>query len=128
MRRKATGAAPPEADVEITLSNYSLAIAGEMTAGEHTVHVRVSEAPEGIIRHNVHLARLDGDSTAESAATWLDWVDNMVAPAPVAFLGGVGQLDAGREGFFTFSLEPGRYAWVSETWGAQGMLQEFVVD
>jgi hypothetical protein len=109
------GEAPPEADIEITLSNYELSIEGEPSPGEHTVRVRVEEDPEGLILHNVHLARLDGDTTGEEVAQWLDWVDHMLPPAPAEFLGGAGQVLAGYESYFTVTLEPGRYAWVSET-------------
>jgi hypothetical protein len=122
------GETPPEADIEITLSNYEISIEGEPSAGDHTVRVRVEEDPEGLILHNVHLARLDDGTAAEEVAQWLDWVDHMLPPAPAEFLGGAGQLLAGNESYFNVSLEPGRYAWVSETWGAQGMVQEFVVE
>jgi hypothetical protein len=122
------GEAPPEADIEITLSNYELSIEGEPSPGEHTVRVRVEEDPEGLILHNVHLARLDGDTTGEEVAQWLDWVDHMLPPAPAEFLGGAGQVLAGYESYFTVTLEPGRYAWVSETWGIQGMVSEFTVE
>lgn len=121
------GEAPPAADVTITLSNYELLVEGELSPGEHTVRARVTEDPEGLILHNVQLARLGDGATGETAAGWLDWVDAMLPPAPVEFLGGAGQLLAGSESYFTVTLEPGRYAWVSETWGAQGMVREFTV-
>jgi hypothetical protein len=122
------GESPPEADLEITLSNYEISVQGEMSAGEHRVRVRVEEDPEGFVKHNVHLARLDGDTSAEDVAVWLDWVDAMLPPAPAVFLGGAGQRLAGSESYLTVTLEPGRYAWVSEAWGVQGMTHEFVVD
>lgn len=120
--------APPEADIEITLSNYAIRVEGEMSAGEHTVRVRVEEDPEGLIKHNVQLAKLDDDTAAEDVASWLDWVDAMLPPAPAEFVGGVGQRLSGSESYLTVTLEPGRYAWVSETWGVQGMIHEFVVE
>lgn len=120
--------APPEADIEITLSNYEIVVSGEPTPGEHTVRVRVEEDPDGLILHNVHLARLDEDTAVEDVAQWLDWVDHMLPPAPAEFLGGAGQITAGNESYFTVTLEQGRYAWVSETWGVQGMVHEFTVE
>lgn len=124
-----SGAKPPEADVEIELSNYEIALEGELSAGPHTARVRVTEEPEGLILHNVHLARLNGNASAEEAAAWLDWVDHMVPPAPAEFLGGAGQSQAGAESYFHFNLEPGRYAWISEAWGAtKGMIHEFTVE
>jgi len=122
------GERPLEADLEITLSNYEISVQGEMSAGEHTVRVRVGEDPEGFVKHNVHLARLDDDTSAEDVAGWLDWVDAMLPPAPAEFLGGAGQRLAGSESYLTVNLEPGRYAWVSEAWGVQGMVHEFVVE
>jgi hypothetical protein len=124
-----SGAQPPPADVEIQLSNYKIAVEGELSAGPHTARVRVAEDPEGLILHNVQLARLNGDASAEEAAAWLDWVDHMVPPAPAEFLGGAGQSQAGAESYFHFNLEPGRYAWISEAWGTtKGMIHEFTVE
>jgi hypothetical protein len=123
-----SGGSPPQADVEITLSNYTLAVAGELSPGPHVARVRVQEDPEGFIFHNVQLASLAADATAEQAAAWLDWVDAMVPPAPAVFLGGAGQMSAGGESYFSFDLEPGRYAWVSEAYGTRGMVHEFTVE
>lgn len=123
-----SGLTPPEADVEIALSNYALAVEGDLSPGEHVARVRVVENPESLILHNVHLARLDEQIVAEEVAEWLDWVDHMLPPAPAKFLGGAGQMMAGGESYFSFTLEPGRYAWVSETHGVtQGMVREFTV-
>lgn len=121
-------AQPPEADVEITLRNYRMTVEGEMTAGRQTVRVRVEEEPEGLILHNVQLAALADDQTPRDAAAWLDWVDHLLPPAPVEYLGGAGQVQAGMESYFTVDLAPGRYAWVSETWGVEGMVHEFIVE
>ncbi|HEM47123.1 MAG TPA: hypothetical protein ENO23_08775 [Alphaproteobacteria bacterium] len=124
----ASGLEAPEHDVEITISNSGLDVTGDLSAGSHVVRVRVEEAPEGFLRHNVHLARLDGDGEAGEAAQWLNWVDAMVPPAPTEFLGGAGQTVAGRESYVKIDLEPGRYAWVSEMFGIDGFLHEFNVD
>ncbi len=124
----ASGGSPPQADIEIALSNYQLAIEGRLSPGEHTVRVRVEEDPEGMVLHNVHLVRLDDDTAAADVAEWMDWVDAMLPPAPAVFLGGAGQVLAGGESYFTADLEPGRYAWISETWGIQGMVHEFTVE
>jgi hypothetical protein len=125
---EASGLEPPEADMEITISNSGLAVTGNPTPGSHVVRVRVEDVPEGFIRHNVHLARLEGDQTAADVAPWLDWVEGMVPPAPVDFLGGAGQTVSGRESYLTVDLEPGRYAWISEAHGIAGFLHEFTVE
>lgn len=123
-----SGIEPPEADIEITLSNYTLAVEGDLTAGSHVARVTVTENPEGLVFHNVHLVRLDGETTGETVAGWMNWVDSMVPPAPAEFLGGAGQASAGGESYVSFTLEPGRYAWVSEMQGLQGMVHEFTVE
>jgi hypothetical protein len=125
---QSSGMPTPEADIEITLSNYTLSVEGDLSAGTHVARVRVEENPEGLIFHNVHLVKLDEDVTAEVVAPWLNWVDEMLPPAPAEFLGGAGQTTAGGESYVTVNLEPGRYAWVSEAYGVQGMLHEFTVE
>lgn len=126
---ESTGASPPEADIDVVLSNYEIAVSGEPTTGEQTVRVRIEENPEGLmILHNLHLARLAEGAVAAEAAEWLDWVDAMLPPSPVEFLGGSGQALAGSESYFTVDLTPGRYAWVSEAWGISDMVQEFSVE
>jgi len=83
-----SGASPPEADVEITLSNYELVVEGELTRGEQTVRVDVEDQAEGLVGHSVHLARLDEGTRIEEVVKWMDWVDALRSPAPVEFLGG----------------------------------------
>lgn len=119
---------PPEADVDIRLSNYAIAVDGDLSAGRHVARVRVEEDPEGLVAHNVHLVRLEGEQSAAEVAAWMDWVDAMLPPAPGELLGGAGQMSAGGESYFAFNLEPGRYAWISEAYGVQGMIHEFTVE
>jgi hypothetical protein len=91
--------------------------------------VAVADTAERLIKHNVHLVRLGGEQTGADVAPWMDWVEEMLAPAPATFLGGAGQTVGGRESYFTFDLEPGSYAWVSEAHGAQeGMVHDFEVE
>lgn len=124
-----SGASPPEADIEMTLSSYELAIEGEPRRGEQTVRVHVTEYPEGgLLGHNVHLVRLEGDTTVEEVAQWMDWIDALQPPAPAEFLGGAEQLQAGATSYFTVNLEPGRYAWISEGYAANGMVKEFTIE
>jgi len=122
-----TGLEPPASDIDIRLSNYDIAVDGDLTAGRHIVRVRVEEDPEGLIRHNVHLARLE-DEPATAVALWMNWVDELMPPAPARFLGGAGQMSAGGESYLDIDLTPGRYAWISETYGPQGMIHEFTVE
>jgi hypothetical protein len=124
-----TGAAPPEADAELTLSNYEITTSGELGAGEHTVAVHVEENPDGFMMHDINLIRLDGATGLDQVVAWMDWMDleGFRAPAPGHSLGGVEHLAAGRTGYMTVDLGPGEYAWVSEGYGARGMVRRFTV-
>jgi hypothetical protein len=124
---ESTGIEPPEADIEIALSSFEMVVEGDLSAGSHAVRVTVADTPEGFIRHNVHLVRLEGEQTVEQVAPWMNWVDEMLPPAPAVFLGGAGQTVAGRESYFRVNLESGRYAWISEAFGVQGMVHDFTV-
>lgn len=123
-----SGLEPPAADVEIRLSTGSLAVDGDLSAGRHVVRVTVAEDPEGLIRNNVHLVRLEGDRTAAEVAAWMNWVDELLPPAPARFLGGAGQMSAPGESYVSVDLTPGRYAWISEMYGPEGMIHEFTVE
>ena len=126
-----TGARPPEADVEMTLSNYEVAISDSFRAGPQTVAVRATESPEGFLPHDINLFRLESDTTTvEELAAWMDWMDfeEFRAPAPGVSMGGMKTLTAGHTGYVTVDLEPGRYAWVSEGYADRGMVKEFTVE
>ena len=125
---ESTGLVPPEADIQITLSNYEMRIEGEAGAGEHTVAVHAAENAEGLIGHDVHLARLEADTSIEELVGWMSWIEALRPPVPAEFLGGADHMAAGRTSYFTVSLDPGRYAWISEGFASAGMVQEFVVE
>ncbi len=125
---ESTGLEEPTADIQITLSNYTMSVEGETTAGEHTIAVHATENAEGLIGHDTHLARLEPDTSLEDLVEWMNWIDAMRPPVPAEFLGGAEHLGAGRTSYFTVSLEPGRYAWISEGFATSGMVQEFVVE
>jgi uncharacterized cupredoxin-like copper-binding protein len=126
-----TGAPMPEADVELTLSNYAIEGSSQLTSGTHTVAVRVTENPEGFMKHDLNLFRLDGETTVDEIVAWMNWMDleeGFRAPAPGYSLGGVEHLTAGRTGFTTVQLTPGDYAWISEEYGIRGAVLEFTVE
>lgn len=126
----ATGATPPEADAELTLSNYEINTSGQLTPGTRTVAVHMTDTPEGLVPHDINLFRLDGETTPDEIVAWMDWMDleQFRAPGPGTSLGGVEHLPAGATGYMTVDLEPGRYAWVSEGYGDRGMVKEFTVE
>lgn len=126
---EAPGGQPPEADITMTLSNYEIAVEGELTSGEQRIRVDVAEAPEGLLGHDVHLARLDDDTDLQEVAAWMSWVDALSPPAPAEFVGGAEHVPVGYSSYLTVDLQPGRYVWVSEGYAAsQGMMKEFTVE
>lgn len=127
---ESNGALPPVADSKITLTNYEFMVDGELASGTRTVAVEVAEDPEGFMMHDINLVRLDAGTSAEEVVAWMDWMDldQFRAPAPGHSLGGVEHMAAGRTGYMTLDLEPGRYVWVSEAYGSRGMVHEFVVE
>lgn len=126
-----SGAAPPEADAELTLSNYEISFSGSLSAGTRTVAVHAADTPEGLVTHDVNLFRLEADTTTvDEIAAWMDWMDleQFRAPAPGLSLGGAENMTAGATAYVTVDLAPGRYAWVSEGYADRGMVREFTVE
>jgi hypothetical protein len=120
---------PPASDLDITLTNDEMLIEGEATPGEHTIAVHFGEHPETGLGNDVHLARLEDDTSVQEVASWMDWMnaDGLRAPAPALFVGGAQEMPVGQTAYFDVVLEPGRYAWISEP-GAQGLVREFAVE
>ena len=125
---ESTGLEPPEADVKITLTNYAMQVDGDLTAGEHVIAVHAAEQAEGIVFHDVNLARLSPEASLDQVGTWMSWIDALRVPAPAEFLGGADHLGPGATSYFRVDLKPGRYAFVSEGFAAShGMVHEFTV-
>lgn len=114
-----TGAGPPEADYEVTLTNSEIAESGTLAAGEQTIAVHFEEHPELGLGNDLHLARLTEDTDMESLRLWMDWmeIEGLMPPAPAEFIGGTQEMPVGNTAYFTVTLEPGDYAWLVETPG-----------
>lgn len=125
---RSSGAAEPEADIELTLTTAGFAARGDLTPGRHTVAVRFEEHPEAGFGNDVHVARLDG-AEAAPLVTWMDWMnaEGLQNPAPVAFVGGTQEMPQGYTAYFTIDLEPGEYAWISESPDTREMVEAFTV-
>ena len=80
---------------------------------------------------HVHLVRVSDDLDLGELERWMDWSQPMglQTPAPAQFLGGTNEMPAGTTSFFTVTLEPGNYAWISEVPNSseKGMLKLFSV-
>ena len=124
----ASGASAPDADIDVTLANYVIDAPDRLDAGKHMAKIRYLENPDGFFLHDVHLARIPDGVSIDDVIPWMSWIDGMVSPAPVEFLGGADQMPAGSTAYFEMDLEPGSYAWISEGYAAQGMVKGFVVE
>lgn len=124
----------PTLSVSIS-SDRGIELEGEPSAGPQTVAVHFADqmVHENFLQHDVHLARLDDGADLDELAAWMNWMnpDGLEVPAPdgVQFLGGVHEMPAGETGYFTVTLKPGRYAWISEVpnQAAKGLLKTFTV-
>ncbi len=121
---------PPKADLTLTLTNYDIAIEGDLTTGRKMVAVNFKEHPEVGFGHDLHLAKLDPETDIDSVAHWIDWlnVEGMVDPAPATFLGGTHEGPVGSTAYFEIDLTPGRYVLISELTNPAGMVKEFTVE
>lgn len=121
---------PDDADVELTLSNFKIESKGELSSGKHTVAVHFKEHPKFGLGNDVHLVRLKDDTNMDEVINWLDWmnVGGLRTPAPAEFLGGTQEMPVGYTAYFTVDLEPGNYAWISESSASKGMVKRFSID
>jgi len=120
----------PESNVELALSNHQIISKGDLKAGKNTIAVHFKEHPEIGLGNDVHLIKLADDTDMDKVISWLDWmnIDGLEPPSPVEFLGGVQEMPVGYTAYFTVDIEPGNYAWISESYGAVGMVRKFKVE
>ena len=130
----ATDVPEPTATLTLTLSSTrGLEMSGVPRAGRQVVavHFEDQKAWENFVGHDVHLARLADSMDLKSLVAWMDWTQpaGLQTPAPVEFLGGLEEMPAGSTGYFTMTLDPGRYAFIAEVPNAdtKGLMKEFTV-
>lgn len=130
VKDESTGAQPPKADFEMTLSNDGIEITDDITAGKSTIAVHFAEHPEVGPQHDVHLAKLDDQTEVSEIVEWMDWmsIDGFNSPAPTVFAGGAQEMPEGYTAYLTVDLEPGRYAWISQLTAKHGLVKEFTVE
>lgn len=126
---ESSGASPPTADAEVTITNEGIAAPDRIAPGERTIAVHFAEQPATGNPHDLHLARLDEGDDIAAIVPWMDWMDvqGLRNPAPATFLGGTHEMPVGSTVYITVDVEPGRYAWISQMTAAQGMVHEFTV-
>jgi len=121
---------PPEADINITLSNFDMDIQGDLKPGKHTFSVHIIENPEQGFGHNVHVVRVDEDANIDELMRFINFfeVDGMRTPSPFTFAGGMHLMPAGATTYFTTELKSGRYIFLSEYTGFLGVVQDVTVE
>lgn len=88
---------------------------------------------ENFVGHDINLVKLDENANLEELENWMNWVDpkGLIEPAPknFTFIGGVNDMPAGNTAYFTATLEPGKYALISEVPNAlnKNMLKTFLI-
>lgn len=122
-----SGVAPPEADMELTLSDYMVNSQGQLTSGEQTVAIRFGERPKAMDSplQDIHLAKLGEEDKLEDV---IAWTKNDQKPVPTDFLGGAIAMPAGNTVYLKVNLSPGRYAWVSRASAPKDMVKTFTLE
>jgi len=123
-------ASAPEADINITLSNFEMDIVGDLVPGKHTFSVHLVNNPEQGFGHNVHIVRVDDDTKVEEVLRWINFaeIDGLRTPSPYTFAGGMHLMPVGETAYFTTELETGRYLFLSEYTGHMGVYQDVTVE
>lgn len=128
--RDSTGASPPTPDLTVTLSKLQVQADSVVSPGTSNVAVRFAKKQKGGIhghrRQHLYLARLDQQTSPQDLAQWME--PDPVMPAPVTFLGGIGDMPTGRTAYVQVDLTPGRYAWVLSNPPEQGAVRPFTVE
>jgi len=131
-----SGNTEPKADVGIEISSTEgIVFNDSISAGKHvfSVHFKDQIVHENFVGHDVNLAKLDDNADLDTLNMWMNWSNpkGLIEPAPagVTFLGGMNNMLAGDTGYFTATLDPGRYVLISEVNdpASKNMLKTFTV-
>lgn len=107
-----------------------------ISSGKRTFHVKYlnQKVHENFVGHDINIAKVSSEADLDSLDAWMNWAtpNGLLGAAPdgVTFLGGVNDMPADGEGYFTVDLESDqRYVLLSETPNAisKDMLVEFTV-
>jgi hypothetical protein len=121
---------PPEANIDLTLTNFKIESIGKLHSGINTIAVHFDEQPEVGLGNDIQIIKTNETTDIDSVISWLDWMNikGLESPAPVEFLGGTQEMPVGYTSYFTLDLKPGNYAWISESSAAKGMIKNFTVN
>jgi hypothetical protein len=121
-------AAPPTADIDVTVSDYKWDMSTPITAGHHVLKITNTAAQP----HEMVLVQLPAGKSAADVARW---VDKQVGPPPVLSMDGITALSQGDVNYLTKDFTPGHYALLcfipdakdGKPHVAHGMIQDFTV-
>ena len=113
---------PSTADIDIYPAANGYKINGNLTPGEHLVAVHFTEPIKNMSGNDVHIIKVTDTTNMDKITKWMDWtepqgfISDMKGkhPAPAEFLGGSQEAPMGSTTYFSITLEPGKYAVVSE--------------
>lgn len=127
---KESGMKPPEATVNVYLTNNDIRTEGEIESGLNVFAIHFEEHPEIGLGNDIHLVKTNAATDLNEVLAWMDWtnVKGLEPPAPVEFLGGSQEMPVGNTSYFTINLEPGTYAFVSEAPMRKGNIFTFKID
>lgn len=124
------------ADIEINISSTDgIVFNDSIRSGKHTfsVYYKDQTVHENFVGHDINLVKLNENANLNELENWMNWADpkGLMEPAPasITFLGGVNDMPAESHGYFTATLEPGKYALISEVPQSlrKNMLKTFIV-
>ena len=121
-------AAAPEADVVMTLRDYSFFLSRPLSAGKHVIEVR----NEGTQWHEFELVQLAPGKTPHDV---IAFIEHGIGSPPGLPIGGVSPLAVGATSYMHVDLQPGRYGLIcflpdrkdGKAHFEHGMTQEFEV-
>ncbi len=121
---------PDDTNVDLTVSNSGIESSGNVQSGTNRVAVHFKEHPQYGLGNDIHVVKLTDKTNIDSIIHWMDWMNlsGLRSPAPAEFLGGTQEMPVGYTSYFTVKLEPGKYAWISETTKDSNMVKEFSVE
>jgi len=93
----------PEADIVMTLNDYTFTLSKPITAGKHTIRIENAASQS----HEVEFARL---APGKKATDLAEFAEKPNGPPPGEPMGGVPAIPKGRTAYVTFEFTPGDYA------------------
>lgn len=120
-------AAPPVADIDVTMHDYQWDLSKPLTAGHHVLKIQTAAGqPHEMVL--VHLA--DGKTPADV----ISWVQKPEGPPPFLTVDGIAAMQAGNTDYATMDIVPGHYALFcfldapdGKVHAAHGMVQPFTI-